>query len=52
MAKVAAPRSNVKATRIAFDILGIPKNMELRKKTPKEIEMERRLAAQNSYEVR
>ena len=52
MAKVAAPRSNVKATRIAFNIMGVPKNLELIKKTPKEIEMERRLNAQNSYEVR
>ena len=48
----AAPRSNVKATRIAFKIMGVPKNLELIKKTPKEKEMEARLAAQNTFDIR
>lgn len=52
MAKVAAPRSNIKATRIAFDIMGVPKNLELRRKSKKEIELQRRLDAQNSYAAR
>lgn len=52
MPKVAAPRSNIKATKIAFKVLGLPKNLELIKKTPKEREIETRLWAQNTYIVR
>lgn len=47
-----APRANSKATKIAYKILGYPKNMELIKKTPREIEIERRLANQYIFDVR
>jgi len=48
----AAPRSNEKATKIAFKVLGVPKNLELLKKTPREKEIERILKAQNTFDVR
>ena len=47
-----APRNNKKATKIAYKVLGLPRNMELIKKTPYEKEIERRLDSQKAYDVR
>lgn len=52
MAKVAAPRANKKAQKIAFKVLGIPRNMEIIKKSPKQKELEQRLMVQNTFYVR
>jgi hypothetical protein len=45
-------RSKSKATKIAYDILGIPENMKEVKKTPKEQRRERILEADETSFVR
>lgn len=41
----SAPRTNIKATKIAYSVLGVPPNMK--KKSQRDKEIDKKLAVQN-----
>lgn len=52
MTKVSAPRSNKEAEDLFFKVMGKPQNTDQVPKTKKELEEDRQLVGDNTYNVR